>query len=117
MAIRKHGKYVDIILTDIQLHVAKPRKPSPLSKAIGKSLKNNKPGRFYKRDFSVTKDGTIQLPIFENSEIMKIKEKYEKEGKIVRFFMPKSGLDIYAGKDTIEHIEAKEKRMVDKKKN
>lgn len=103
-------KIIDIVITDIQLHVVKPRKPASADRAIGKSIKNKKAGRFYKRDISVTKNGKIELPIIESSEMIKIREKYKKEGKTVRFFIPKEGLNVYAGKDTLEHMEAKERK-------
>ncbi len=112
--VEKNKKYVDIILTDIKFHIAKPRKPLSPERAITKSLRNKKPGRIIKRNIPVTKDGIIQLPILENNEIKEIKEKYEKEGKTVRFFMPKKGLDMFIDKNTSEYIKARKKKLTKK---
>jgi hypothetical protein len=109
-------KIIDIILTDIQLHVAKPRKPLSADRAITKSVKNQVAGRFYRKDLSVSKEGKFQLPLFLQEEMRKIQEHYAREGKSVRFLMPKEGLKVYLGKDTKEHIEAQKRKRVDKKK-
>jgi hypothetical protein len=112
--LNQDKKYVDILLTDIQLHSNKMERSSSFSKLVSKAVKNNALGRMYLRGISLTKDGKIILPLFPNSEIQKIKEKYEKEGKIVRFFIHKSGLFMGLGKDTLEYLAAQKKMMLDK---
>lgn len=109
--------YVGIILTDIQLHTNKMERSAPFSKLVSKSVKNNKPGRMYTRGISCAKDGKITLPLFPNSEIQKIIDKYAKLGKKVKFFIRKSGLPILPGKDTLEFLEARKKRAFDKAGN
>lgn len=108
----------EVILTDIQLHIVKPRKPLTPARAIEKSLRNGKPGRFYSKNITPTpaEPGAFEFSIPLSEDMLKLKEKLEKEGKEVRFSLPTGGLNIYAGKDTIEFIEAQKKKRVDKKK-
>lgn len=106
----QNQKYIDIVLTDIQLHTNKMERSAPLSKLVSKTVRNNTPERMYVRGISYTKDGKITLPLFPGSEIQKIKDKYEKEGRVVRFFIYKSGLIMFPGKDTLEYIASKKKK-------
>ncbi|MBP7060696.1 MAG: hypothetical protein KBA91_01810 [Candidatus Moranbacteria bacterium] len=111
-------KIVDIVLTDIQLHIVKPRKPISPARAIEKSLRNGKSGRFYSKSVTPTPNepGVFRFSVPLSKDMLNLKEKLEKEGKEVRFVLPPGGLNIYAGKDTIEFIEAQKKKRVDKKK-
>lgn len=108
--IQENGKFVDIILTDIQLHVEKARKPASPSRAMEKAIRNGEPGRFYSNNLTMDTDGKPVIPIFENSEIAKFIEKAKSERKIVRIFMPKDGLPITSGQDTKEFIEMHKKK-------
>lgn len=111
----KNQKFCDILLTDIQFHMCEPRKPLSPVRTIEKSLRNNKPGRWYNKNLPMPKkDGTFTIPIFENSEIGRFIKRKEAEGMKIRIFMPKSGLFAYAGKDTVEFIKAHHKRAFDR---
>ena len=109
------AEYYDIYLTDIQLHVAKPTNPPSFFRQILKSFKKGgQPGRVYHSGLTSNADGTFSfaLPFSKN-----IKEKIEfarRIGKEPRFFMPKGGLYVYAGPDTIQKIEADKKKLIDK---
>ena len=114
----QYKECVDILLTDIQLHMAAPRKPLSPTRVIEKSLKKKKPGRWFSKNLpKPNKDGTLTLPILEDSNLFKYIEKLKVEGKKFRILVPKSGLFVYAGKDTIEFIEAQKKRAFDKAGN
>lgn len=108
--INKPVEYHDIILTDIQLHTAKARKPIPWYKAIWRSIKNRTAGRFYSRDIQVKKGGTILMGFPLPPNIQKEKEIAEKSGKQFRLFMPKDGLPLALGPDAIEALKAKERK-------
>ena len=101
---------VDIIFTDIQFHVAKPRKPVPLSRAIARSIRNNRPGRVYTTNFSIKKDGRFQMAFPTPPELEKVINDAESKGKTIRFILPKEGIPVFAGKDTTENIISKTER-------
>ena len=105
-------KYHDIVLTNIQLHTIQPRKPRSFLRTIFKSLRSGKPGRVYSRDISIGKNGEARLAIpLPPDEMMKIEEA-RKAGKIIRFFIPKTGLPVFYGKDLIDRIEADKRRAL-----
>jgi hypothetical protein len=114
MEVITSTKFIDAILRDIQLHVTKPLNPNSPSRAISKALKNDKPGRYFMNGLTVEKDGIFSLPLIKNIEIAKLMEKAMAEKKRFRLFVPKSGLMVYAGKDTVEFIEAHKKKALDK---
>lgn len=98
--------YHDIILTDITLHTNVARDPQPWYKKVLNAFRKNRPGRFFVNN-AITKNPQTGNPIVSipwTIELQKEKEKAELEGKIFRVFMHKSGLPIYAGKDTIEKV-------------
>jgi len=101
---------VDIVFTDIRLHVAKPRKPAPLPRAIAKSVRNNKPGRAFTTDFSIRKDGGFEMSFPTSPEIERVISEAESRGKTVRFMIPKEGISIFSGKDLIENLISKTER-------
>lgn len=105
----KKEEYYDIILTDVTLHMAKPRKPTSFYRQIEKTMHSHKPGRFFAKNVNI-RDGKITLPFPMPPEIQTAKEKAEKEGKIVRFFMPKSGIPILIAPDVEEKIRADERK-------
>lgn len=112
-------KIVNILLTDIQLHVIKHRKPVSPARAIEKSLRNGRPGRFYCKGIAPAPAETsafeFSIPLTE--DMQKLKEKYEREGKTVHFLMPKEGIKLFLGKDSIDFIKAQKKKRVDRRKH
>ena len=104
------NNYHYITLTDIQVHVQKPRKPLPWYRAIIKALKNKKPGRFYSTEMTTKKDGSTTVSFSLPPKIQREMEETEKAGKIVKLLVPKDGLPIHAGPDTIEKIEAEKRK-------
>lgn len=110
--------YYDILLSDIQLHNTLPRKPLPWYRAIIKSFRNKKPGRFYTKDFSVEKTNEtskFRLSIPLSKEIEEKVEEANKLGKKIRIITPENGIPIYLGKDTIEFLKSKQgKRLTNK---
>jgi hypothetical protein len=107
---KNNQKYLDITLTDIQFHVAKPRKPLPAGRVIEKSLKSGNPSRIYSNELSITKDDEIRTLLFKDKDFVKLIEKANKEGRIVRILFPDGGMPFIAGSDTIENLKSKERK-------
>lgn len=107
-------EYIDISITNLQLHVTEPRKPSSVGRVIERSIQSKKEHRAYSTDIKKMDGDTFRL-IFHNPEIEKIIEKAEKEGKKVRFIMPKDGIPVYLGKDASEFIKSKRWQEILKK--
>lgn len=96
---------VHIIITDIQLHATQMRKPTSFARGIEKAIRSGKAGRTYANDSikPVGIDGLIlTLPNAEG--ILEVIEKAKREGKRVRFFMPRAGIPVFYGKDAVEKI-------------
>ncbi len=115
----KETEYYDITLTDITLHTNPVRNPKPWYIKVIEAFKVNKTGRFYFNNaISISTSGnpTLSLPLISHlPEIQREKAKAEALGKKFRIFVPKVGLPIIAGKDTIEKVrqlKEKERRIV-----
>lgn len=112
----KQTEYLDIYLTDFQLHAQKMTNPAPLLRAVEKTIKAGKPsGRAYgKVDMVDKKDFTVEFSIpLDDKTQARVKEA-QRLGKQIRIMMPKEGLPILLGKDAIEKITAL-KRQKDKR--
>ncbi len=110
-------QYLDIILTDIQLHVTHHSNPKPFDRQLAKSLRNGQPGRVYNHLPSPStlseedhKNGRFQINLIGIPEIERAAREAQKQGKKLRILIPSTGLNIYAGKDTEEFIEAQKRR-------
>ena len=101
-------EYHDIILTDIQLHTIRPRKPESWYRAFWRSIKNKLPGRVYSRDISIKKNGTMIMGFPLPNNLQKEAEKAERSGKKLRIFMPTKGIPIMYGSDLIDRLKAKQ---------
>ncbi len=106
-------KYHNVIITDIQLHTQAVRKPKSFARQLAQSLRNKLPGRVFghllKPDKQSLEKREIKIPIAlpTAEELYKIPKL---RGKTVRFLMPKAGIPIYAGPDTVGFLKAREKR-------
>lgn len=106
-------KYCDILLTDIQLHVQKPRKPKSVRRIIEKTLRNDKDSfRVYSNQYKADeKNKTLWIKFDQLTPEIQIKVKAaEREGKIVRFLVPKDGIPVYNGPDAVEKFKADTKK-------
>jgi len=113
MSEKEHkDEYYDVFLTDFQMHVTKPRKPLPWYRAILKSFRNKKPGRFYTKNakIDINEDGTFETAIPLLPTIQEEIKKAKKSGKKVRFIIPKEGVPIFAGKDLVEKMKSDRKK-------
>lgn len=99
-------EYYDIILTDIRFHIAKKRKPLHWYRAMMKSIHNKRLGRFYVNKAKPNQDGTFGFELSLPEEIQTQISNAQLAGKKIRILMPKDGIPIYPGGDTLEYIKA-----------
>ena len=103
-------KYKIIQITDIALHTS-PKKPTPsVGKKVQKAFENNKPDRIYSNleKPEVTGNGSITLDLLKmDPDFVKMVQNEEAQGYKVLISLPKSGVPIFAGKDTVEFMDSK----------
>lgn len=107
-------QFIDVYLTDVQMHVTKPRKPISLGRALAKSLKSKKGGRVQSRNINISKNNEFTFSVPLGKELTELIEKAKQEGKQVRLITPKSGLPIFLGQDTVENIKARKRKVFDR---
>lgn len=106
-------EYFDIVLTDIQLHVQKPKHPAPFDRGIVKSIRNQKAGRTHTAQKLAATEVAFPLS-FQNE----IEELERTTGKKVRIFIHAQGLPLKVGADTTQWVKANKhrvKKVVDKR--
>lgn len=107
-----NDKFVDIVLTDIQLHAVEPSKPKPWYRTIAKSCRNGKPGRLFFKQFNlaVAADNTLTVAMLLPQPIRDKMQEAENAGKTVRFILPKGGIPIVLGRDAVEKLRAERRK-------
>lgn len=100
----------DIVLTDIQLHCHKHRKPNSVFRNIFRSVRNGNPGRFHGKKISVNENGEFEVFIPYSSEDRDRIRKARQEGAEIRIVLPIEGIPVRLGSDTIEYLSAKRKK-------
>ncbi len=103
------SEYQDIVLTDLQFHTLKPRKPGTLLRSVKKFLRTGKPERAYGVKFEVKPDNTWRLEMKLSPEDQAWIEKLEREGKKIRIVLPPNLLMGF-GKDLQERLEADKRK-------
>ena len=111
--MKDNQKFVDILLTDINLHTIKPRKPVSLGRKISKSITSGKSGRAFSPEIKIKKNGTVEFAMTLSDEAFL---KAKKQGKQLRIMTPKEGIPIFASEDFIERLKAKVKKQKSSKK-
>lgn len=111
--MKNKQKFIDILVTDINLHTIKPRKPVSLGRKISKSITSGKSERAFSSEIKIVKDGTVEFAIPLGDEVFL---KAKKQGKQLRIMMPKEGIPIFPGDDVIERLKAKVKKQKSSKK-
>ena len=107
---KQNDEYLDVIITDFTLDTAKPRKPKSLGRMISVAIKNKKPGRAFTTDLKNLDDGQPEFAFDLGPKFQKLEEQAKAEGKKLRLLYPKGGVPIFAGKSTIEFLEARKRR-------
>ena len=110
----KKGGYNIITITDFAFHTNSMR-PTPAKKTV-KSLENKQPGRIYEPAVK-TKGNIVKLNFLESlmndPEFIKFVAEEEKNGRKVLLHLPKAGVPVLPGKDTVEFFNSvKGKRIL-----
>jgi len=107
-------KYIILHLTDIQLHTIK-MKESSIGKKISESLETGHPNRIYSmlpHETAMDKKLVILNMIKNDLTLLKTIQDYERNGYKVLIEIPKVGLPIIPGKDTVEFLQSVNGRRI-----
>ena len=108
---KKDGmKYKIIHITDIALHTSQKTPTPSVGKKVQKAFENNKPDRIYSnlKKPTVTGNVTITLDILKmDPDFVKMVQAEEAQGYKILIQLPKAGVPIFAGKDTVEFMNSK----------
>ncbi|MDD5710847.1 MAG: hypothetical protein PHV43_01980 [Candidatus Colwellbacteria bacterium] len=99
---------MDIVITDVQLHTIKARKPKPVWRVIQKAIHTKREQQAYTTDGKLA-NGKWSF-IYQDPGIQKIIQEAQAQGKGVRFFRHKEGIDVRLGQDAEEFAEARERK-------
>ena len=99
---RQHSP-ISIILTHAECHVAKPRKPVSILRVAEKCLRSGKLGKAFTTHFVTRKNGSLEITFDLLPKDIR-KKAMESGQKYIKIFVPKDGLPIYAGSDTLQKI-------------
>lgn len=110
-AVLKNGtKYKIIQITDIALHTAKKTPTPSVGKKIQKAFAADKPGRIYApiQTSSTTSNRTFTFELLkQDPDFVKLVQEEEAKGYKVLISLPKAGIPIVPGQDTIEFMNSK----------
>ncbi len=117
-------KYKVLQLTDIKLHTT-PKRPTSFVKKVRESFQNNTPGRIYNplpENLALQDDDSFDLEqLRHNQDVMRMVREEEAKGYKVVIAIPKKGIPVFPGEDTIEFLNSKNGkrilRKLDKNKN
>jgi hypothetical protein len=114
-ALKKGGKYRIIQVTDIALHTAKKTPTSSIGKKVQKAFETMEPDRIYApiEKSALTGNGEITLELLrQDPDFVKLVQDEEAKGYKVLISLPKGGIPVVPGKDTIEFINSKNGKRV-----
>ncbi len=103
---------LDVILTDIQMHAQKFRKPLSLGRQFVKAAHGSKVNRVFSNDSKMDpRTGAVSLSIdLEEGRLFELAR--QKGKKYVRYLIPKEGLSIFPGPDIIEKLQSVKKKLL-----
>ncbi len=109
--VEKDGvKYKIIQITDIALHTANRIPTLSVGKKIQKAFEKNKPDRIYStiEKFSTSDHREFTLNLLKaDPDFVKMVQAEEAKGYKILIELPKEGIPVFAGKDTVEFIKSK----------
>lgn len=115
-AVLKDGtKYKVIHITDIALHTAKKTPTPSVGKKMQKAFETKKPDRIYAplEKSAMADNGMFTLELLkQDPDFVKMVREEEAKGYKVLLSLPKGGIPVVAGKDTIEFIHSKNGKRV-----
>jgi hypothetical protein len=105
----KNGEMI-IHITDIKLHTSYKRPTVSIAQKLIQAFKNKLPDRIY-APIRVEKDNTSEenrklvLELIKNDlQMLEILKEEQKNGRRVLLSLPKEGIPVFAGEDTIDFI-------------
>ncbi len=109
-------KYKVIQLTDLRLHTI-PKRPTPsFGKEVRKAFQHNTPGRVYSalpKPMVPKNDNSFILEILKlDPDFVKMIQEEEAKGYKVLISVPKGGVPVFFGDDTIEFLKSKNGKRV-----
>lgn len=104
-------KYKVIQLTDFKLHTM-PKRPTPsFGKEVRKAFQHNTPGRVYStlpKPMVPKNDNSFILDILKlDPDFVKMVQEEEAKGYKVLISVPKEGVPVFLGEDTVEFLKSK----------
>jgi hypothetical protein len=109
---------LDIILTDVQLHCRKIRKPNSLGRQCAKAFHGSKTNRAYSKSIALINDKKNIVSVNIDLGMEHLYNLARKQGKkYIRFFIKKDGMPLFLGKDIIEKLLADYKKSLKNKNN
>jgi hypothetical protein len=115
-AVMKNGvKYKIIQITDIAIHTAKKTPTSSITRKFQEAFTNDKPDRIYSKieKPTISENGAFTLDLLKTDpDFVKMVQEEELKGFKVMIALPKNGIPIFAGKDTVEFINSKNGKRI-----
>lgn len=108
-------KYKIIQLTDIALHTTKKQATPSHGKKIAKSFDQMEPGRIYSPigENAIAPDGSFNLEAIKfDPEFRRMVQEAEAEGCKVLLGLPKGGMPVVPGSDTVEFMNGKQGKRI-----
>lgn len=110
-AVLKNGtKYKIIQITDIALHTAKKTPTPSVGKKMQKAFATDKPDRIYapiqKSNVADNRTFTLEL-LKQDPDFVKLVREEEAKGYKVLVSLPRAGIPIVPGQDTVEFMNSK----------
>lgn len=113
--IEKGVKYKVIQITDVALHTTR-KTPTPLvGKKIQKAFEDNKPDRIYSHmeETAISDDRTFTINLIKNDpDLLRMVREEEAKGYKVLLALPKEGIPLVLGNDTVEFINSKNGKRI-----
>lgn len=109
-------KYKVIQLTDLRLHTMPKRTTPSFGKEVRKAFQHNTPGRVYNtlpKPMAPQNDNSFILEILKlDPDFVKMVQEEEAKGYKVLISVPKGGVPVFFGDDTIEFLKSKNGKRV-----
>jgi hypothetical protein len=113
--LKKGTKYRIIQLTDLALHTTKKTPTPSVGKKFEKAFKAEEPDRIYAPipKSAMTDTGAFTLEMIkQDPELVRVIQAEEAKGYKVLIALPKGGLPVVLGKDTVEFMNSKNGKRV-----
>lgn len=114
-------KYKIIQITDITFHSPGRRPTKSVGEKVKEAFDKNEPGRIYQNLEKVDSDtehqeGQFKMAILDqihkDPSFIKMLREEEAKGYKVLLSIPKSGIPVYAGKDSVEFMDSKKGKRI-----